>query len=135
MTGPRIVAAVLAALAVAILVTTFTYPPGARGVPGPAMMPRGLGLALLATALFLLRFPGTGAPPFVRHRAAVLTTMAALAVYAVLWRVVPYGVLTGAFVLVFLRLTGLHWRGATIAAVVMATILSLLFEQGLGVRF
>ncbi len=135
MNGPRLVAAALAVLSVGILLATIAYPPGEQGVPGPALMPRVLGLGLLVTALLLLRSPGAAAPPFVRHHRAVPITMAALAVYAMLWRVVPYGVLTGVFVLGFLRLTGLRWRGATIAAVVMGTILSLLFERGLGVRF
>jgi hypothetical protein len=44
-------------------------------------------------------------------------------------------VLTGLVLLAFLRLTGLTWRGAAITAVVMATVLQLLFERGLGVRF
>jgi hypothetical protein len=61
--------------------------------------------------------------------------MALLAVYALLWRLVPYGVLTGVVLLAFLRVTGLTWRGAAIAAALMATTLQLLFERGLGVRF
>jgi hypothetical protein len=135
MTGPRLVAAVLALLAVLILVTTMSYPPGAQGVPGPALVPRVLGLALLAVSLVLLRSPGTGAPPFVRHHRVVPIAMALLATYALLWRVVPYGVLTGIVLLAFLRLTGLRWRGAIVAAAVMAITLQLLFERGLGVRF
>ena len=61
--------------------------------------------------------------------------MALLATYALLWRVVPYGGLTGIVLLAFLRLTGLRWRGAIVAAAVMAITLQLLFERGLGVRF
>ncbi len=134
MSGPRVVAAALAALAAVVLLVTITYPPGSGGVPGPALMPRVLGVALLAVSLLLVRSPGSGAPPVVRHHRAIPVTMAALAGYALLWRVAPYGVLTGVFLLVFLRLTGLRWRGAIVAAVVMATILALLFERGLGVR-
>lgn len=135
MTGPRVVAAILLLLAVSILVVTAGYPSGAQGVPGPALVPRVLGVALCVVSLVLLKSPGTGAPPFVRHRRAVPITMALLATYALSWRVVPYGVLTGVVLLAFLRLTGLRWRGAVIAALVMATTLQLLFERGLGVRF
>ena len=34
--GPRVAAAVLAAVAVAILLSSLSYPPGGQGVPGPA---------------------------------------------------------------------------------------------------
>jgi hypothetical protein len=112
-----------------------TYPPGAQGVPGPALVPRVLGLALLVVSVVLLRSPGPTAAPFFRHHRIVPITMALLAAYALLWRVVPYGVLTGIVLLAFLRLTGLRWRGAIVAAAVMATTLQLLFERGLGVRF
>jgi hypothetical protein len=61
--------------------------------------------------------------------------MALLGAYAFLWRVVPYGVLTAIVLLAFFRLTGLGWRGAAIAAALMASTLQLLFERGLGVRF
>lgn len=135
MTGPRVVAVVLTALAAVVLLATLTYPPGSQGVPGPALVPRVLALGLLVTGLLLVRSPGRGAPPFVRHHRAVPATMALLAAYALLWRVVPYGVLTGLVLLGFLRLTGVRWRGAVIAAALMATTLQLLFERGLGVRF
>ena len=46
-----------------------------------------------------------------------------------------HGVLTGVVLLAFLRITGVPWRAAGIAAVLMATVLQLLFERGLGVRF
>lgn len=135
MTGPRTVAAILAVLAVVILATTATYPAGSQGVPGPALVPRVLGIALLAVSVLLLRSPGTGAPPFVRHHRAVPIAMTLLAAYVLLWRVVPYGLLTGLVLLAFLRLTGLGWKGAIAAAVIMAATLQLLFERGLGVRF
>ena len=63
--------------------------------------------------------------------------MGLLAAYALLWRAVPHGhgVLTGLVLLAFLRITGLSWRSAGISAVLMATVLQLLFERGLGVRF
>jgi hypothetical protein len=135
MSGPRIVAAALGVLALAIVATASQFPPGSQGVPGPAVVPQLLGVALIAVSAALLWSPGTGAPALVRHQRVIPLAMALLVVYAVLWRIVPYGVLTGVVLLGFLRLTGLAWRGAIIAAVVMATTLQLLFERGLGVRF
>jgi hypothetical protein len=137
MSGPRLVADVLACLGVVIVLATLAWPPGSQGVPGPALFPRVLGAALLCVSLLIHRTPGTAAPPWVRHQRQVPLTMALLAVYALLWRAIPngHGVLTGLVLLAFLRLTGLAWRGAVITAVLMATVLQLLFERGLGVRF
>ena len=137
MRGPRLVAQALALLAAAIVLTTMAWPAGTQGVPGPALVPRVLAIALLVVALLILRNPGTSAPAWARHQREVPLTMALLAVYALLWRVVPngHGVLTGLVLLAFLRITGLTWRGAGITAVLMATVLQLLFERGLGVRF
>lgn len=135
MIGPRTVAAVLAVIGLAVTLATLGYPPGAHGVPGPALVPRVLGIALVVVASLVVRAPGTGGPAVVRHQVAVPVTMALLGAYALLWRVVPYGVLTGGVLLVFLRLTGVSWRGAVIAAAVMAGTLQALFQRGLGVRF
>ena len=136
MTGARVVETLLAVLGAAVVVASRTYPPGAYGVPGPALVPQLLGVSLVLVAVALLRTGEVGATaPFVRHRTAVPLTMALLAVYALLWRVVPHGVLTGLVLLAFLRLTGTRWRSAVIAAALMATTLQLLFERGLGVRF
>lgn len=135
MTGPRTAAAVLAVLGLGVTLATLAYPPGAQGVPGPALVPRLLGIALVVVAVLIVRAPGSGGPPIVRHRQAVSGTMALLVAYGLLWRVVPYGVLTGLLLLVFLRLTGVSWRGAAVAAAAMAGTLQLLFERGLGVRF
>ena len=135
MIGPRTAAAVLAVLGLGVTLATLAYPPGAQGVPGPALVPRLIGIALIAVASLIVRFPGTAGPPILRHRRALPATMALLIAYGLLWRVVPYGVLTGLLLLVFLRLTGVSWRGAVIAAAAMAGTLQLLFERGLGVRF
>lgn len=135
MSGPRLAALVLAIVGAAVAVATSSYPGGAHGVPGPALVPAVLGLALVVVALIIVRAPGAAGPPFVRHHRAVPLTMALLAAYALLWRVVPYGVLTGVVLLVFLRVTGVAWRGAVIAAAGMAVTLQVLFERGLGVRF
>jgi hypothetical protein len=135
MSGPRVVALVLGMLAVAVLASTLGFPPGRQGVPGPGLVPRLLGAALLLVAAGLVWAPGSGAPRVVRHHREIPAAMALLGAYAFLWRVVPYGVLTGIVLLAFLRLTGLGWRGAAIAAALMATTLQLLFERGLGVRF
>ena len=135
MSGPRIVAAVLGVVAIAILAAAWRFPPGSQGVPGPAVVPAWLGAALLVTAGALLYSPGVGAPSPVRHHRAIPATMALLAAYALLWRVVPYGVLTAVVLVAFLKITGLGWRGAVITAALMATTLQVLFERGLGVRF
>lgn len=135
MNGPRMAAIVLASIGLAVTLATLTYPPGAHGVPGPALVPRVLGLALIVVAALVIRSPGAGGPPVVRHRLAVPIAMSLLVAYALLWHVVPYGVLTGALLLVFLRLTGISWGGAVIAAVAMAATLQVLFQRGLGVRF
>lgn len=135
MIGPRVAAAVLAVLGLTVTLVTLGYPPGAQGVPGPALVPRLLGIALVVVASLIVRAPGSGGPPIVRNRRAVPLTMALLVAYGLLWRVVPYGVLTGLLLLVFLRVTGVSWRGAVIAAVTMAGTLQILFQRGLGVRF
>jgi hypothetical protein len=135
MSGPRLVAAGLALLALLVLAAASQFPGGSQGVPGPAVVPQILGAALLVVAGWLVWSPGTGAPALVRNHRTIPLTMGLLAIYALLWRVAPYGVLTGVVLLTFLRLTGLGWRGAVIAAALMATTLQLLFERGLGVRF
>ena len=137
MSGPRVVSFVLAVLGVSIVAATIPWPPGSQGVPGPAMVPRVLAVALVIVSALIYRSPGTSAPAWVRHHGAVPATMGLLAAYALLWRAVPHGhgVLTGLVLLAFLRITGLSWRSAGISAVLMATVLQLLFERGLGVRF
>lgn len=137
MIGPRLVADVLAVVGALIVFATVAWPPGSQGVPGPALFPRILGASLLVVSLLIHRSPGTSAPAWVRHHREVPMTMGLLAVYALLWRAIPngHGVLTGLVLLAFLRITGLSWRGAGITALLMATVLQLLFERGLGVRF
>ena len=137
MSGPRVVSVVLAVVGAFVVAATMPWPPGSQGVPGPALVPRVLGVALVVVGALIYSSPGTGAPAWVRHHRAVPATIGLLAVYAVFWRVVPngHGVLTGVVLLAFLRLTGLHWRASGVAAVLMAVVLQLLFERGLGVRF
>lgn len=135
MTGPRIAGFVLAALSAAVLLATLSWPAGSGGVPGPALVPRGLALALLLVGLGIAAAPGTGAAAPVRHQRVVPLTMLLLIVQSALWLVVPFGVLSAIVLLVFFRLTGVQWRAALIATVLMAVSLHLLFVQGLGVRF
>ncbi|AMY11751.1 Tripartite tricarboxylate transporter TctB family protein [Luteitalea pratensis] len=137
MSGPRVVSIVLAVLGLAIVAATMPWPPGSQGVPGPAVVPRVLGVALVIVSALIYRAPGTSAPAWVRYHRAVPATMGLLAAYALFWRVVPHGhgVLTGVVLIAFLRITGLPWRAAGVAAVLMATVLQVLFERGLGVRF
>lgn len=135
MNGSRFAAVVLIAVAAFVLLVTSAYPPGTHGVPGPALVPRVLGVALAMVGVLVLRTPGQAAPPLVRHQLAIPATILLLVLYAALWRLVPFGVLTGAVLVTFLRLTGVHWRGAVIAAALMAGALQALFERALGVRF
>ena len=134
MTGPRIAALALALLAVVVIALSASFPGGSAGVPGPALVPILLGVALLLVSSWLVRAPGSGPPAPVRLHTAIPATMALWVVYATLWGVVPYGVLTGVMLLSFLKLTGITWRPAIVAATVMAVTLQTLFEQGLGVR-
>lgn len=137
MSGPRLVADVLAVVGALIVLATLAWPPGSQGVPGPALFPRLLGAALVIVSLLIHRRPGVSAPAWVRHQREVPLTMGLLALYALVWRAIPngHGVLTALVLLTFLRITGLSWRGAGLTAVLMATALQLLFERGLGVRF
>lgn len=135
MPGSRAAAIALLVLAAYVLLATLGYPPGNNGVPGPGLVPRVLGLALVLVGCLLVRTPGQGAAPRVRHQLAIPATILLLLLYALLWRLVPFGVLTGVILLTFLRLTGVRWKGAVIAAVLMAAALQTLFERGLGVRF
>lgn len=135
MSGPRAAALAFLVLAAAVLAVAAGFPPGSQGVPGPALVPRVLGVALAVVALLIVRTPGQSMPRPVRHHAAVPATMLLLVGYALLWRVVPFGVLTGVVLMIFLRLTGVRLQGAVVAAVLMAAALHTLFVQGLGVRF
>ncbi len=137
MSRPRLAAVVLLLVGLVVVLATMVYPPGTRGVPGPALFPRALGLALVVVAALIVRAPGTSAPAWVRYHRAVPLTMALLAAYALLWRAIPqgHGVLTAVVLLTYLRLTDLRWRDALIASVLMAVVLQVLFERGLGVRF
>ena len=75
MSGPRIVSIVLAVLGLAILGATMAWPPGSQGVPGPALVPRVLGAALVIVSVLIYRAPGASAPAWVRHHRAVPATM------------------------------------------------------------
>jgi hypothetical protein len=134
MQSHRTTAIALLVLGLAVLARTLDYPPGTHGVPGPALVPRLLGTALILVAFGLLRAP-TGTPVAVRQPAAIAVTVALLVAYAALWSVVPFGVLTAAVLLVFLRLTGTAWRGALALALTSGALLHVVLVRVLGVRF
>lgn len=135
MTGTRVTATVLAALAIAVLLATWGYPPGAHGVPGPALLPRMFGLALLLVALGLLRAPGRAEVPPVRNGRAIAATMVLVLAYAALWTIVPFALLTGLVLVAFLRVTGVAWVPAVVTAILLGGSLVLVFERVLAVRF
>lgn len=134
MSGPRVIALALLAIGLAVVARTFAFPAGVHGVPGPALVPRLLGAALVATALILLRAPVTPHDA-ARQPRAIAVTVVLLVAYAALWSLVPFGVLTAAILLTFLRLTGASWRGALALAVLTGATLQVVLEQVLAVRF
>ena len=134
MSGHRVVAVALLGLGLAVLAWTLGFPGGTHGVPGPALMPRLLGGALVLAALGLLRTPAPAGGP-VRHQREIAVTCLLLVVYAALWTVVPFGALTAVILLVFLRMTGASWRGAVLLAGLSGVLLHVVLEQVLAVRF
>lgn len=135
MRGTRVVAVVLAALGVSVLIATWQYPHGAQGVPGPAMAPAILAVALLLIVAGLLRERATDPGVPGRQGREIAVTAALLVAYVAAWPVTPYWLRTAALLIAFLRITGLSWRAASIAACLLAGSLVLVFEHALAVRF
>ncbi len=135
MTGTRVIATVLAILAAAVLLATWGYPAGAHGVPGPALLPRMFGLALLLVAIGLLRAPGPAGTVPVRNGRAIAAAIVLVLAYAALWTVVPFALLTGVVLVAFLRVTGVAWIPALVTAVLLGGSLVFVFERVLAVRF
>jgi hypothetical protein len=134
MTGSRVAAVGLLGLALWVLAWTVGFPAGMHGVPGPGLMPRLLGGALALVALQLLRTP-TPSPGPIRQQREIALTCLLLVVYAALWTVVPFGALTAAILLAFLRMTGASWRGAVLLAGMAGVLLHVVLVQVLAVRF
>ena len=132
--GTRAIAGVPAILAVAVLLATWRYPAGAYGVPGPALLPRLFGVALLLVALGLLRAPGRDEMAPVRNQRAIIATIVLVLAYAALGPIVPFALLTGLVLVAFLRVTGVAWVPAVVTAVVLGGSLVLVFERVLAVR-
>ena len=136
MSGTRLTGLVLAAIGLLALTGTVGYPPGAQGVPGPALFPRTVALLLVACSLWLAWQPDSAAsldvPPG-RPR-AIAWTMVLLVLYVGLWEVVPFVPRTALLLLAFLRLLDVSWRGAVVTAVLMATVVFVVFERLLAVR-
>jgi hypothetical protein len=134
--GTRRTGLVLAAIGLLALAGTVGYPPGGQGVPGPALFPRTVASLLVACSLWLAWRPDSAGsldvPPG-RPR-AIAWTMVLLLVYVASWEVVPFVPRTALFLLAFLRLLDVSWRGAVVTAVLMATVVFVVFERLLAVR-
>lgn len=136
MTGARATSVALMALAIAALLGTLGYPGGAQGVPGPALVPRLVAVALLLTAAWVAARPDAlELYPMSSQRArAVVVTAVSLLAYVALWDVVPFVVRTAAALLLYLRLLDIAWRPAAIAAVALAVSVFVVFERFLAIR-
>lgn len=136
MSGPRLVGLILLALAAAAVLTTLGYPAGRAGVPGPALFPRLVALALAACAVALVWQPD-GAPaldvPPGRPR-AIAWTAVLLLVYVATWEVVPFVPRTALFLVAFLRLLAVSWTGALVTALGLSVVTFVVFERLLAVR-
>ena len=126
----------LAALALAYLAAGRRYPIDTLATPGPGVFPLAVGLALLASAVWILAAAGRGAPPAggAAAPAPPLALCAALVGYAALVPVVGFLPASFALVVVVARLMGLGgwWRPLALAAGVVA-VARVAFVGWLGV--
>lgn len=136
MTGARVTAGALMVLAVAAGLGTLGYPGGAQGVPGPALVPRLVAVALLVTAGWLVARPDAPAlhPLTARRARAIAVTCVSLLAYVALWDAVPFVVRTAVALLLFLRLLDIAWRPAAIAAAALSVSVFIVFERFLAIR-
>jgi putative tricarboxylic transport membrane protein len=126
----------LAALALAYLAAGRRYPIDTLATPGPGVFPLAVGLALLASAVWILAAAGRGAPPASGAAAPAppLALSAALVGYATLVPVAGFLPASFALVVVVARLMGLSgwWRPLALAAGVVA-VARVAFVGWLGV--
>lgn len=136
MSGPRIVGLVLLGLAAVAVLATLGYPAGRAGVPGPALFPRLVAVALAGCALALVWQPA-GAPaldiPPGRPR-AIAWTAVLLLTYVATWEVVPFVPRTALFLVAFLRLLSVSWTGTLVTALGLSIVMFVVFERLLAVR-
>lgn len=136
MNGTRLVGLALVLAAAAALLATLGYPAGRAGVPGPALFPRLVALALLTSGLWLAWRPGDEArldiPPG-RPR-AIAWTAVLLLLYVATWDVVPFVPRTAVLLAAFLRLLAVSWTGTLVTAVALPVVVFVVFERLLAVR-
>jgi putative tricarboxylic transport membrane protein len=134
--GTRVIAIVAGAVGLAAALATLGYPPGQQGVPGPALFPRAVAIALVACAAWLIVSAPPPAPePLQPGRGrAIGWTAVALVLYAATWEVVPFVPRTALLVVLFLRLLDVSWRASSITAALLAGVVFVVFERMLGVR-
>ncbi len=130
-------AVVLGLVALVALLGTVGYPSGEQGVPGPALFPRTVAVALLLCATWLMvtaaSTPVPDALPPGMGRVIGWTALA-LVLYVATWDLVPFVPRTALLVLFFLRMLAVSWRAAAVTATVLAGVVFIVFERVLAVR-
>jgi hypothetical protein len=130
-------------LGLAIIGDAWTFPRGARGVPGPAFFPMAIGALLILLSVAIgagaLRRPAaaaaywdrTGREPIFGRMTAV---MALLIVYVSLWTAVPFLVRTPLLLVALYRLFRESWIRALLLAVAITAGLYAIFEGALSIQ-
>lgn len=130
-------------LGLAIIGDAWTFPRGARGVPGPAFFPMAVGglliLLSLAIAAGALRRPSasaaywdrTGREPIAARMTAV---MLLLVIYVSLWSVVPFLVRTPLLLVALYRLFRESWIRAVLLGLAITAGLYAIFEGALSIQ-
>lgn len=128
-------------LGLALIGDALTFPPGARGVPGPAFFPMVIGglLVLFAAAVGLgsLRAPAepywdrTGREPIAGR---ITLLLALLVTYVALWGLVPFVVRTPLVLFAIYRLFRESWLRAALLALALTAALFGIFEGLLSIQ-
>lgn len=130
-----------ALLGVAVIADAMTFPPGARGVPGPAFFPVAIGALLIlfsvAIGLGSLRAPAepywdrTGREPIAGRITLLLLLLVA---YVAAWHAVPFVVRTPLVLVAIYRLFRESWRSALLLALGLTAALFGIFEGLLSIQ-
>jgi hypothetical protein len=128
-------------LGLAIIGDAWTFPRGARGVPGPAFFPMAIGGLLIVLSLAIgagaLRRPAalywdrTGREPIFGRMTAV---MLLLVIYVSLWTAVPFLVRTPLLLVALYRLFRESWLRAALLAAAITAGLYAIFEGALSIQ-
>lgn len=128
-------------LGVALIADALTFPPGARGVPGPAFFPIVIGGLLVLFAIIVglgsLRAPiepywdRTGREPIAGRMTALI---ALLVTYVALWHAVPFLVRTPLVLVAIYRLFRESWLRALLLALGLTAGLFGIFEGLLSIQ-